>query len=165
MVPLCPRCRSMLVARAEGSGWLDVLPALLGRVRFNCRNCQHCFQSAPIGTLPFWLTPAPRKWGASSARIPVCFECATDTGEGTLTNLSVSGCLLDSQQALRPGLVLRLHLPVDAEAASTAVRSLVATVRETAGATAHLTFMAYTPEEKTHLEDTVTRTLRKFRRA
>ncbi len=98
----------------------------------------------------------------SAVAIPVNFECGEDASEGTLTDLSRDGCTLDSKRRLKPGLLLRLHLPSGSEEASPSKVQQIATVRSVQGSRAGLKFLAFTPMEQAQLEQTVTSTVKRF---
>ncbi len=159
---LCPKCDSMMVSRRQASGLLDRLCTLFSLASFQCQSCQHRFRarrSAARGATP---PDERRKLSRLPVQIPVNFECGGDAGEGTLTDLSKDGCTLDSKRRLRPGLLLRVHLPAGTEHVPQAVATQIATVRSVDGSRVGLKFLAFTPPEQVQLEETITRTMRKF---
>ena len=103
-----------------------------------------------------------RTTGRTPVQVPVKFDYGDDGGEGTLTDLSKDGCTLDSKRRLRPGLLLRLHLPTGQENAPQALVTQIASVRSVDGGRAGLKFLAFTPPEQVHLEQTVTSTIKRF---
>ena len=160
---ICPTCSSLLVSRRKETGLADKLIATLSGASFECQVCHHRFRVNGPAVAPQAPEQDRRKSARQPAHIPVRFECGAESGEGTLTDLSTDGCALDSQRKLRPGLVLRLHLPAGTDASPHATMSQVATVRSVDGTRNNLKFLAFTEPEKAQLEDTVTKTLTKFK--
>ena len=159
---LCPRCDSLLVIQRQVASPLDRLLALLAIQPFECQACRHRFRGKP-GTARADAPPDERrKVFRETVEIPVNFECGEDSNEGTLTGLSKDGCTLDSKRRLKPGLLLRLHIPSGSDQTSSAVVQQIATVRSVQGTRAGLKFLAFTPVEQAQLEQTVTNTLRRF---
>jgi hypothetical protein len=58
-----------------------------------------------------------------------------------------------------------VHLPAGTEQTPQATATQIATVRSVDGSRAGLKFLAFTPPDQTHLEETITRTMRKFSNA
>ena len=159
---LCPKCDSMMVSRRQASGLLDRVCALVSLAPFQCQSCRHRFHASQPDTREAAGSEERRTVARLPVQIPVNFDCGDDAGEGTLTDLSKNGCTLDSKRRLRPGLLLRVHLPAGTEQAPQATATQIATVRSVEGTRAGLKFLAFTPPEQMHLEDTITRTMRKF---
>jgi len=159
---LCPKCDSMMVGRQQAASWVDRVYALFSLAPFQCRSCQHRFRARPPAARAGASPDERRKLARQPVQIPVNFECGDITGEGTLTDLSKDGCTLDSKRRFRPGLLLRVHLPAGTEQTPQATATQIATVRSVDGSRAGLKFLAFTPPEQVHLEETITRTMRKF---
>lgn len=162
MTLFCPRCKSLLVARCQDRRLLDKLFSLCALVSFQCQSCRHRFRAKKIRTRDLKPETERRNSVRIPVQVPVNFEYGDDGGEGTLTDLSKDGCTLDSKRRLRPGLLLRVHLPAGPEHAPQAFVTEIATVRSVDGSRAGLKFLAFTPPEQVHLEQTVTSTLKRF---
>lgn len=162
MTLLCPRCNSVLVVRCQDASLLDKLFSLCALVSFQCQSCQHRFRARQSPTRDAGPETDRRKTDRLPVQVPVNFECGTVVSDGTLTDLSKDGCTLDSKRRLRPGLLLRVHLPAGPEDAPGALVTQIATVRSIDGSRAGLKFLAFTPPEQVHLEQTVTSTLKRF---
>ena len=159
---LCPQCDSLLVVQRQVASPLDRLLTLLAIQPFECQACRHRFRAKPDVDRAAAPQDERRKVLRAAIAIPVNFECGVDAIEGTLTDLSKDGCTLDSKRRLKPGLLLRLHLPSGSEEASPAMMQQIATVRSVQGNRAGLKFLAFTPIEQTQLEQTVTSTIKRF---
>jgi hypothetical protein len=159
---LCPRCDSLLVIQHQIASPLDRLLALLAIQPFECQACRHRFRGKPDAVRAGAPPDERRKLLRSAVSIPVNFECGVESSEGTLTDLSKDGCTLDSKRRLKPGLLLRLHLPSGSGETSPALAQQIATVRSVQGTRAGLKFLAFTPTEQAQLEQTVTSTIKRF---
>jgi hypothetical protein len=155
----------MMVSRRQAEGLLDRAWALFSLASFECQSCRHRFRARRTDMRDARESDERRKLARQPVRIPVNFECGDVAGDGTLTDLSKDGCTLDSKRRLRPGLLLRVHLPAGTEQTPQATATQIATVRAVDGSRAGLKFLAFTPPEQTHLEETITRTMRKFSNA
>lgn len=162
MTLFCPRCSSLLIARCQDTRFLDKLFSLFVLVPFECQSCRHRFRVKQPRRRDVTPETERRNIVRIPIQVPVNFEYGDDGGEGTLTDLSKDGCTLDSKRRLRPGLLLRVHLPAGPELAPQAFVTQIATVRSVDGSRAGLKFLAFTPPEQIHLEQTVTSTLRRF---
>lgn len=159
---LCPKCDSMMVGRRQATGLLDRLYALFSLAPFQCQSCQHRFRAGQPRTRDAKPETDRRNADLQQVQVPVNFVCGSIVGDGTLTDLSKDGCTLDSKRRLRPGLLLRVHFPAGPEDDSQALVTQIATVRSVDGSRAGLKFLAFTPPEQAHLEQTVTSTLKRF---
>ncbi len=159
---LCPQCDSLLVVQRQVASPLDRLLALLAIQPFECQACQHRFRAKPDAVRAAAPPDERRKESRAAVAIPVNFECGENASEGTLTDLSKDGCTLDSKRRLKPGLLLRLHLPSGSEEVSPFMVQQIATVRSVQGSRAGLKFLAFTPVQQAQLEQTVTSTIKRF---
>jgi hypothetical protein len=159
---LCPKCDSMMVSQRQATGLLDNALSLFSLTPLQCQSCQHRFRARQSRTRDAGPETDRRKADRLPVQVPVNFECGTVVGDGMLTDLSKDGCTLDSKRRLRPGLLLRVHLPTGPEDAPGALVTQIATVRSIDGSRAGLKFLAFTPPEQIHLEQTVTSTLKRF---
>jgi DNA-directed RNA polymerase subunit M/transcription elongation factor TFIIS len=162
MTLFCPRCNSLLVVRYQATGLMDKLLALCALVSFQCQSCQHRFRAMQPRTSDTKREAERRTIARTPVQVPVKFEYGDDGGEGTLTDLSKDGCTLDSKRRLRPGLLLRVHLPAGQTDAPQTLVTQIASVRSVEGNRAGLKFLAFTPPEQVQLEQTVTSTLKRF---
>lgn len=156
---LCPFCESPFVAQPESTTLLEKLASLFSYHPFQCESCKRRFRIKQEGGQ---FSPDPggrRKSVRVPVQIPVTFESNEFSGEGTLTDMSMNGCSLTSNQTLRSGIVLRLNLP-----AGTGQKSAqqLATVVVVTGTRAGLKFLAYSSQEKDVLTQTVTRSVKIF---
>ena len=114
---LCPKCDSMMVGQRQATGLLDRVCSLFSLAPFQCQSCQHRFRARYPESRDAERPEERRTIARLPVQIPINFECGDDAGEGTLTDLSKDGCTLDSKRRLRPGLLLRVHLPTGTDQA------------------------------------------------
>ena len=158
---LCPFCKSQLITQVPASGMMDTLAGLVSLYPFQCESCKKRFRQK--GQSP--LDGKERRRALRVAvEIPVTFESNEVSGEGRLIDISPHGCSLVTNQTLRSGLLLRLHLPPAKGQKPDSTMQQLATVMGVSGNRAGLKFLAYSTEEKNALNQTVTRSMRIFAR-
>jgi hypothetical protein len=160
---LCPFCESLFVAPVPPAGLLDQLATFLSLHPFQCESCKKRFRLKVQGGQP----PAGherRKAIRVAVRIPITFESNEVSGEGMLTDMSLHGCSLESQQPLRTGLVIKLNLPAGKGQKPGSTVQQLATVVVLNGTRAGLKFLAYSFQEKTALTQTVTQSVKIYAR-
>lgn len=162
---LCPRCDSLLIRRLPPDSRFERLLALLDVSPFQCNRCQHRFRLQLHGLRDFSHADSQRQTYRIPVHVPVRFESGEVSGEGTITDISAGGCALDSRRNLRPGLILKLHLPAGAESTPSGRVEQVAAVRASMGTRTGLQFMVFTPEERQQLTETITTTVKRHRAA
>ncbi len=160
---LCPFCESLFVTPVPPAGLLDQLATMLSLHPFQCESCKKRFRLKQLGG----QSPSGserRKSVRVAVRIPVTFESNEVSGEGTLTDMSLHGCSLDTQQPLRSGLVVKLNLPAGKGQKPGSTVQQLATVVGLTGTRAGLKFLAYSFQEKNALTQTVTQSVKIYAR-
>jgi PilZ domain-containing protein len=158
---LCQFCQSPFVTQVPPAGLLDKLATLISLYPFRCESCKKCFRVKQQGGQP---GQERRKAIRVPVRIPVTFESSEVSGEGMLTDMSLNGCSLDTQQSLRSGLVIKLNLPAGAAGKSNSPVQQLATVVGVNGQRAGLQFLAYSFQERNALTHTVTQSVKIYSR-
>jgi len=157
---LCPFCESLFVTPVPPAGLLDTLSGLMSLHPFQCESCKKRFRLKQLGGQS--PTGSERRKSIRVAvRIPVTFESNEVSGEGVLTDMSLHGCSLESQQNLRSGLLIKLNLPAGKPGSTT---QQLATVVGVTGTRVGLKFLAYSFQEKNALTQTVTSSVRIYAR-
>ena len=156
----CPLCESPFIIRVEPVGLMEKLATIFSSHPFQCESCKRRFRMKLPEGQPT-AGPAERRRSLRvPVQIPVTFESNEASGEGTLTDMSMHGCSLTSNQTLRTGLVLRLNLPAGAGQKPSPATQQLATVVVVTGNRAGLKFLAYSSKEKDVLSQTVTRSVK-----
>ncbi len=157
---LCPFCESLFVTPVPPAGLLDKLATLVSLHPFECESCKKRFRLKQLeGQSP--TGSERRKSIRVAVKIPVTFESNEVSGEGILTDMSLHGCSLVSEQPLRSGLLLKLNLPAGKPGTTT---QQLATVMGVTGNRTGLKFLAYSFQEKDALTQTVTRSAKIYAR-
>jgi hypothetical protein len=160
---LCPFCQSLFVTPVPPEGLLDKLATLISLHPFQCESCKRRFRLKQQGGQP--ATGSERRKAIRvPVRIPVTFESNEVSGEGVLTDMSLHGCSLESQQSLRSGLVIKLNLPAGKGQKPGSTVQQLATVMGINGNRAGLKFLAYSFQERNALTQTVTQSVKIYAR-
>jgi len=160
---LCPFCESLFVTPVPPAGLLDRLATLLSLYPLQCESCKKRFRLKQLGG----QSPTGserRKSIRVPVRIPVTFESNEVSGDGMLTDMSLHGCSLESEQHLRSGLLIKLNFPSKTAGKPSSTVQQLATVMGVNGNRAGLKFLAYSFQEKDALTQTVTRSAKIYAR-
>jgi hypothetical protein len=160
---LCPLCESPFVTQVPPEGLMDRLAALMSLQPFRCESCKKHVRIKQKEGQSSGQDPR-RKSPRIPVKISVTFESNEVSGEGTLTDISLHGCTLETQQNLRAGLLLRLNLPDKVAGKPGKTVQQLATVVGVTGQRAGLKFLAYSFQERDALTQTVTKSVRIFAR-
>ena len=113
-MPTCPRCKTRLVDQAPQRGRFERLLGLLTAYPFRCQLCTHRFVAF------FWrYSNNPRRdFERVPAQYPVTLyppgtQKQGEGTQGTILNLTILGCLIETNAQIPQGTSLRLtiHLP------------------------------------------------------
>ena len=161
---MCPICGSPFVIQVPPAGMMDTLATVISLHSFQCKACKKRFRLKQQGGESSSGSEQSHKSFRVPVQVPVTFESNELSGEGTLTDMSLHGCTLESKQNLRSGLVIKLNFPAgpDGKAGSTAQQ--LATVMGVNGSRAQLKFLAYSFQERDALTQTVTNSVKIFAR-
>ncbi len=106
--PNCPRCRKEFVQRAPHKNWLESLGCLLSFHPFRCQLCSHRFFAFDwLPRLDFYRR---RQYVRMPARFPLTFTNQQMDGAGTVVNLSIKGCQIETDAPLTCGDTLSLDI-------------------------------------------------------
>lgn len=161
---LCPFCGSPFLIQVAPAGLMDTLASLISLHPIQCEACKKRFR---IKGDPSSGQDPRRKSPRVPVRIPVTFESNEASGEGTLTDMSLHGCTLETKetyQALRSGLVIKLNLPAGPTGKSSSPTQQLATIMGVNGSRVGLKFLTYSFQERDALTQTVTKSVRIFAR-
>jgi len=110
-MPTCPRCKTRLVQQAPQWGGFERLLSLLTVYPFRCQLCMHRFP----GFLWRYSASPRREYDRIPAQCPVTLypptsEHRDEEAQGTAVNLSITGCLLETNAQVPPGTHVRLTI-------------------------------------------------------
>lgn len=132
--PPCPRCRKPFTRRSQRRGLLERCISLVHIYPFRCQLCAHRFLAPHWGAGFVKYRSDRRAYVRLSVRYPVTFT-GDAAGAGTIANLSIQGCGIETDAVPPQGAILRLTLhettgqpAVEVEAA--VVRAVVPRLRQ-----------------------------------
>lgn len=146
-MPTCPQCGRGLVRPARRQGRLDVLLRLVVIHPFRCQLCSHRFYAV----LRRQSGNPRRDYERVHVNYPVFFAPAHSnspfTGvSGTLLDLTIRGCSIESPVPVLHGSSLRLQIQASESAPPIEIESAV--VRAVTGSKKRLAFLKIRPEEE-----------------
>jgi hypothetical protein len=162
---LCPRCESLLVVQRTSTSPLDCLLSLLSIYPFQCQMCRYRFRARQAEPREFTGVTERRQVSRAPVCIPVRFESGEGLGEGVITDISDGGCALESKQQLKPGFLLRLHLPTGTDEEPSCTVPQLGSVRSVHGNRAGVRFVALTPQKQLQLTHTISKYIKIVRQA
>ena len=147
----CSKCGKAVVRRSHRRGALEHLLSLILIFPFRCQLCDHRFL-APYGRMH---RSPHREYRRLPTRLPVAFHSVDPSenvqGSGTVLNLSIDGCGIESNRLLRRGLVLHLQIPPTPSNLPIEVHAAV--VRSVNGSRAGLKFLKMHKRDGDHLRE------------
>lgn len=125
----CPECGNERVLRLSPDSVADRLWTLLLISPFQCHLCSWRFRAFRLGK-SYHLPQVDRR---AHLRIPVRFSMAFSggrvRGQGTVINLSIGGCMVESNTAVQVDEICYLRLYPDGQATPIEVAAIVRSVR------------------------------------
>ncbi len=107
--PPCPRCRKPFTRRSQRRGLLERCISLVHIYPFRCQLCAHRFLAPHWGARFVKHRPDRRAYVRLSVRCPATFT-GDAAGAGTIANLSIQGCGIETDAVPPPGAILRLTM-------------------------------------------------------
>jgi c-di-GMP-binding flagellar brake protein YcgR len=108
--PECPRCQKSFVRWSKRRGAYEQAVSFLYFYPFRCQLCAHRFLTFQPGARATRYTPDRREYVRIPVHASAAFSGEQVQGKGTLVNLSMSGCAMQTNVLPRPGEVLWLRL-------------------------------------------------------
>jgi len=107
----CPKCKSELVGRTHRSGLVEHALSLAYIYPFKCQICQRRFRTLRWGER-YVRVPLDRRVAERlSTRIPVTIHWQDGgQGQGTVRDLSVTGCGIETEAPVPMGALVLLQL-------------------------------------------------------
>ncbi len=127
----CPECRNDAMFQCSPGSLAERLLTLLGISPFQCHLCSRRFWSVRRGK---FLRP-PQEDRRAHRRIPVRFSMVFSggriQGKGTVLNLSVGGCMIESPTVVHVDEICYLRLYPDAQGTPVEVAAMVRSIGST----------------------------------
>ena len=108
--PQCPTCRKNFVRRSHRRGVIEHAITLFYTYPFRCQLCTNRFYAFQWGARFERYAPDRREYVRIPIQVPVAFSGEQVQGQGTVVNLSMRGCALETNTQPRSGEVLGLRL-------------------------------------------------------
>lgn len=131
----CPRCRKNFVRRSHRKGFSEACLSWFSLYPFRCQVCGHRFKTFQFRARYLTQVVDRRQYERIPTRLPVTFtEIVTSggarMGEGSILELALGGCLVQTVTLLPEGTLMSLELDIEASAPSLRVEAaLVRSVR------------------------------------
>ena len=114
--PACPKCKSELVGRTHRAGLVEQALSRAYVYPFKCQVCQHRFLRLRWGERYVRVPLDRRDAERLPTRIPVTIHWKDGgQGQGTVRDLSVSGCGIETEAAVPVGALVLLQLEPEGE--------------------------------------------------
>lgn len=108
--PACPRCRKNFTRRSQRQGVVEQVISLVYAYPFRCQLCAHRFYAIQWGVRFERYIPDRREHMRIPVQATAFFSSELVQGQGTVVNLSMRGCGLQTATRLQPGDVFGLKL-------------------------------------------------------
>ena len=108
--PQCPTCRKNFVRRSQRRGVIEHTISLVYIYPFRCQLCTSRFRAFQLGVRFERYTSDRREYVRIPIQVPVAFSGEQVQGQGTVVNLSMRGCAIETNARLHSGEVLCLRL-------------------------------------------------------
>lgn len=114
--PACPKCKSDLVGRTHRNGMVEHAASMAYIYPFKCQVCQHRFRRLRWGER-YVRVPLDRR---DAERLPTRIRVTIHwkdggLGQGTVRDISVTGCGIETEAAVPIGALVLLQLEPQGE--------------------------------------------------
>lgn len=124
----CPQCGQDKVFRSPCSTLMERLQSLACMAPFHCQSCSFRFSASRFG----YRYPARMIDRREHLRIPVrlflSFSGGKVRGEGTVRDISIGGCIIESQASVHEDDIFYLQIVLENEQAPIEVAAMVRSV-------------------------------------
>lgn len=108
--PVCPNCKGNAVYRVYRPGMLAALLRVVAVHSFCCVSCEHRFRAFQWGWRGRSAGQERRQFDRIMVRFAVAFSSEHLQGKGTVINLSMDGCLIETDTMAPADTLLNLKL-------------------------------------------------------
>lgn len=143
---VCTQCRKTFVKASRRQGILDRLLSVVYAYPFRCQICRHRFHLLQWGLRYIERDVDRRQYERRPVSIHVRIISQQKDYEGTVTDLAMGGCAIETQAPLHEGSVLSLQL--DAFDHEPRITVETAVVRSIHGTRVGVEFLRLTPTQK-----------------
>lgn len=132
MHPRCPQCGKDFVRRSHRQGAFEHLLSAVYVYPFRCQLCTYRFRAFEWGAQYKRHLIDQREYERIPVRLTVNVSGDRGKGQGTLTDLSMGGCTLQTEVTFVPGELLQLSFqPTEKDPAISVEAAVVRSARST----------------------------------
>jgi PilZ domain len=124
----CPRCHEDGVVRARPQTPRELVAALVWIVPFQCQDCHYRFLARRVSTAGFSHPIERREHLRIPVRLCLSFSGGKVRGEGTVLDLSLGGCIIESATHVRVDDIFYLEIALAEDEAPIEVAAMVRSV-------------------------------------
>jgi hypothetical protein len=123
--PRCPNCSREYVKRVHRQGIYERLSSLFYIYPFRCQLCSHRFLFRQTGAHYRKIFFDRREYERMPSRFPLAIERDQVNAEGTVVEISMAGCSIQTDAELQPGSIVKVRLNVFGDERSVLVNAAV----------------------------------------
>lgn len=118
VTPPCPKCKKYFTKRVAAEDATDLASTLNGLLSYRCQLCGELFRAFPPASRGSTTDAPPPPTRRHYVRVPVNFPVKMWPASqdqplsGTITEIALGGCCVETAAALSPGTRVRLELSV-----------------------------------------------------
>ena len=124
----CPRCHKDGVLQARPQTPRELVAALIWIVPFQCQDCHHRFLARRVSTVGSSHPIERREHLRIPVRLCLSFSGGKVRGEGTVLDLSLGGCIIESETHVRVDDIFYLEIALADDEAPIEVAAMVRSV-------------------------------------
>lgn len=125
---ICPRCYKGDVVQARPQTPRELVAALIWFVPFQCQDCRHRFLARRVSTAGSSHPIERREHLRIPVRLCLSFSGGKVRGEGTVLDLSLGGCIIESETHVRVDDIFYLEIALADDEAPIEVAAMVRSV-------------------------------------
>lgn len=108
----CPMCQKSAVLRSRPQSPREHVAVWIGIMPFHCQNCSHRFLAWGMGTGDSGHPIDRREYLRIPVRLCLSFSGGKVRGEGTVTDLSLGGCVIQSSTQVHVDDIFYLEIGI-----------------------------------------------------
>lgn len=125
---ICPQCGQNNVFRSRCTTLLERLKSLASISPFHCQACSHRFSASRFGYSYSNRVLDRRKHLRIPVRLFLSFSGGKIRGEGTVLDISMGGCVIESQASVHVDDIFYLQIVLEDEQAPLEVAAMVRSI-------------------------------------
>ena len=107
---VCPQCRQDSAVRVQAQSPREFVASLLWRVPFQCQQCDHRFLARRVSLPSDSQLTDRREYMRIPVKLSLSFSGGRVRGEGTVLDMSLGGCIIQSETHVRVDDIFYLEI-------------------------------------------------------